>query len=130
MKDIFKILTKEFNAKQRKNYIDIAIPVVMWTSGGLLDLRIRKREGGYVITSLSNIFLEANQTNDAEFYYRIFNKHDKMYHFDMKLKNGKVYKEYSEDQNIVIAINEFIRYFIMLDDFIINNKVIGQEENF
>lgn len=130
MQDILKRLKNEFAVKERKNYIDVTIPVVMCTNGGLIDLRIKEKEDGYKITCLSNLFLEANVSSDNEFYYKIFDKYDNDYHYDMQIKNGKVYKEYNSDQNIVVAINEFVRYFIKLDDFIINNDVIGNEKDF
>ena len=48
----------------------------------------------------------------------------------MKIKDGKIYKDYQMDFSVDVAINEFIRFYIMLDDFIINKDVIGHEEDF
>ena len=130
MQDIFKRLKNEFSAKQRKNYIDIAIPVVMRTNGGLLNLRIKPKVDCYEIIGLSNLFSEITADESQDFYYQIFEKYDNNYHYEIKLKNNKLHKEYSIETNIVVAIDEFIRFFIMLDDFMINNNVIGHEENF
>jgi hypothetical protein len=34
------------------------------------------------------------------------------------------------DFNVAVAINDFLRFMIMFDDFIVNNNVIGREEDF
>lgn len=130
MKDMFKRLSAEFSAKQMKNYIQIRIPLVVWTSGTLLELRIKQIEDGYRVYSPTNIFLEANAQGDQEYYFNIFENNDKNYHYDIKIKNSKIYKDYSSDFNVNVALNEFVRFYVMLDDFIINNDVIGHEEDF
>ena len=130
MKDLFKRLSGEFSAKQMKNYIKVNVPVIMWVTGGVIELRINKKDNGFIVYCPTNFFSEANAGGSQEFYFNIFERFDKNYHFDITLKNGKFYKSYKEDSNVVVAINEFIRFFIMLDDFIINNNVIGREEEY
>ena len=130
MQNIFKRLSSVFSAKQLKNYIKVTIPIVIKTSGTLLELRVKPIEQGYSIVCPNNIFLEANNQGDQEFYFNIFEKHDESYHYDINIKNGLFCKDYSNETNIVVAINEFIRFFILIDDFIIDNGVIGQEEKF
>lgn len=130
MEELYKRLKDEFSLKQMKNYIQIKVPLVMWINGGLLELRIKQNKGGYVVYCPTNLFLEANAGGSQEFYFDLFEKNDSDYHYDIKIKNGKFYKEYKNDSNISISINEFIRFFIMLDDFIIKNSVIGKEEEF
>jgi len=130
MQDIFKRLSTEFSAKQMKNYIKLNLPLVTWTNGGLLELRIKLKEDGYDIYCPVNLFEEKNAGGEQEYYFNIFEKNDKNYHFDIKIKDGKIYKDYPSNYNIAVAINEFIRFYVKLDDFIINNEVIGNEENF
>lgn len=130
MMDLFKRLSTEFCAKQLKDCIKIVIPLVINTSGTLLELKIKQKDNGYVIYCPTNIFLEKNVGGSQEFYYNIFEKYDNNYHYDIKIKNGKIFKEYEKESNIAVSINEFIRLFIMLDDFIINNNVIGNEGKF
>lgn len=127
MQNLFERL-KVFSPRQMKNYIKIEIPIVMFFDGGLLGLKIKTTEKGYEIICPRNLFADSN--GSQEFYFNIFEKYDKNIHFDIKIKNGKIYKEYSEEYNIAVAVNEFIRFFIMFDDFFINNDVIGHEENF
>ena len=132
MQEIFKRLSTEFCAKQLKNnIIKLTLPLVTWTDGGLLELRIKlKEDGDYTIYSPTNLFVEKNAGGSQTYYFKLFEKNDKNYHFDMKIKNGKIYKDYASNYNIAVAINEFIRFYVMLDDFIINNSVIGHEEDF
>ena len=130
MKDIFKSLSDKFYIKQMKSYIQVKLPLVLWTSGSLLNLKIKRKKEGYTIYCSTNLFLEANAGGDQTYYFNIFEKYDKNYHFDIKIKNGVIYKDYSKESSPTVAINEFIRFYIMLDDFIINNGVIGSEEKF
>ncbi len=128
--DIWKRLTTDFVAKKMKNYIQIELPLVTWTDGGLLELRIKEYEDGYRVYSPTNMFLEANAGGNQEYYFNIFEKHDKNYHYDIQINKGKIYKDYPSNYNIAVAINEFIRFYIMLDDFMMKNSVIGREEDF
>ena len=85
---------------------------------------------GYTLCYTDNMFVEANAGGDHKYYFNIFKKHDKNCHFDIKIKNGLICKDYSADFNVAVAINEFIRFFVTFDDFIINNNVIGNETDF
>lgn len=130
MQNIFNRLKNDFSAKQTQDYIEITIPIVTWVNGALVTLRIVKSEENIIIYSPTNLFLEANAGGDQSYYFDIFEKHDKNYHYDINLKDGNFSKTYSADTNIAVAINEFVRFFILLDDFILNNDVIGNEEIF
>lgn len=130
MENMFKRLSSEFCVKQMKNYIQLRIPLVINTSGTLLDLKIKQKENGYIVYCPQNMFLEANNQGNQEYYFKIFEKYDSNYHYDIKIKNGKIYKNYDKEFNIIVAINEFIRFYIMFDDFMIKNNVIGNEKKF
>jgi len=119
---------KKFSPKQKKTYIEITLPIVLFIDGGLLDLRIKQESDGYMIWFPRNLFYDAN--GSQEFYYNIFENYDNNYHYDIQIKNGKIFKKYPNSANITVSVNEFIRYFILLDDFILENDVIGHEENF
>lgn len=127
MHNILKTL-KEFSPKQKKGYILISIPILIYADNGFLDLRITQNQTGYTISCSRDFFVDANAR--LEYYYNIFKNYDKNHHYDVNIKKGKLCKEYPQETNIVVAINEFIRFIIMFDDFIINNDVIGHEENF
>ena len=128
MQNILKRLKTEFSAKQKNGYILVSFPIVINIDNGLLDLRVKPNEKGYTIDCPRDFFVDANAR--LEYYYNVFEKYDKNYHFNIKIKKGKISKDYSQETNIVNSINEFVRYIIMFDDFIINNDVVGHEENF
>ena len=130
MQKLFNRLTKDYTVKKMKNYIKVELPVVIHTCGTLLTLKVLPHDSGYTIYCTTNIFSEANAGGDQTYYYNLFEKHDTHYHYEISVKNGKLYKDYPSDYNITVAINEFVRLYILLDDFIINNSVIGNEEKF
>ena len=113
---------------QGDGYVDITLPVAINTTWCALELRITPHKESYTVESTVDMFYDAN--DDAQFYFDIFKKHDKNYHYGMLLKDGVFYKEYQHDYNLLRALDEFIRFFILLDDFIIKNDVIGHEEDF
>ena len=129
LQKIYKSLNS-YGAKLFKNYIKVKIPLVIWTNGDVLELKIKQSKDGFTVYCPTNIFLDANEQGDQDFYVNIFEKHDKNYHYDIKIKNGKIYKNYQQEASVTVAINEFIRYYVMLDDFILKNDVIGNEQNF
>ena len=119
--------------KQKNNKITFTIPVVLHTGGILLNLQISQKENSYTICCPDNLFLELNAkpSISQKYYFNIFEKHDKNHHYNITLnKKGLFFKEYSNEFNVRVAVNEFIRFYILLDDFIINNNVIGHEEDF
>ena len=127
MQDILKRL-KEFAPKQKRGYVSITIPVVIYLDGGLLELRIKRCEENYQIYVPRDFFVDANARLDD--YYKIFEKYDQNHHFDVKIEKGKLCKTYSNETNIVVAINEFVRFCILFDNFFMENSVVGSEKNF
>ena len=131
MKEKLAYFTKwlqEFSPKQTDGYIDISLPVVIYTCNGLLELRITLLDEGYEICCPQDIFCEAN--GSLEYYFKIFEKYDKNRHYGMGVKEGVFCKAYEEEFSLVCAVDEFVRFFVLLDDFILNNNVIGHEEEF
>ncbi len=129
MQDIMKRLSRDFTAIKVDGAIEITFPVVINTCGGLVTLRIEEHEDSYTITHPEDIF--SDRGNDTlEFYYGLFKKHNKQYHYDVELKGGVLTKECPGDYNVAVALSDFIRFMIMFDDFFIDNEVIGNEESF
>ena len=116
---------KEFAPKQMDGYFELTIPLVIQTCGGLLTLRVTSKEDTYVISYDENLFYEHNR--DARYYFDLFNEYDDDYHYGVELKNEVFCKEYQDDFNVVVAIDEFIRFFALFDDFLINNAILGNE---
>lgn len=117
-----------FFPKKRYSHIDIELPVSMTVSGGLLRLRIKETRGGYTVFCPDNHFSEANESQ--EWYFNAFMKHDTAYHYDVDIKGGVIYKDFEDDFSPTVAVSHLVHFFVLFDNFIINNEVIGNEDNF
>ena len=129
MQDIKKRLSTDFAAKERDGYFEIELPIVINTSGTLVAFRIEQLEDKYIITHPEDIFSERGN-DDLDFYYRIFKKRNGDCYFPVELVNGMLTMECPNNYNVAVTISDFIKFMIRFDDFIINNNVIGNEENF
>lgn len=116
---------KDFAPKQMDGYFELTVPLVIQTCGGLLTLRVIPKEDSYVISYEEDLFYEHNR--DARYYFDLFNEYDTDYHYGIELKNDVFCKEYQDEFNVVVAIDEFIRFFARFDDFLMYNAVFGTE---
>ncbi|MBO7150028.1 MAG: hypothetical protein J6V71_03955 [Clostridia bacterium] len=99
----------------------IELPVVLYFNYQRLVLNIYPIDDGYCISDDGQTFLE--HSFDTKYYYDLFNKKDKSYHFDVQLKDDYICKNYRFDYSLMSAIDEFIRYFILLDEFMRKNDI-------
>ena len=86
-----------------------------------LTLFIKPVDDGYVISDDGETFIEYSA--DTEYYFELFDKNDGNYHFDIALKDGYICKSYRFNYSLASAIDEFIRFFISLDEFMGNNDI-------
>lgn len=129
MQDIKKRLLEDFRAVERDGAVEIELPVVINTADILVALRIEQRADDYIITHPDDIF--SDRGNDTlEFYYGIFRKHVPECYYDVKIVDGVLMMQCKNNYNVAVAISDFIKFMIMFDDFIVNNNVIGREEDF
>ncbi len=129
MQDIKKRLLEDFHAVERDEAMEIELPVVINTADILVALRIEQRADDYIITHPDDIF--SDRGNDTmEFYYGIFRKHVPECYYDVKIVDGVLTMQCKNNYNVAVAISDFIKFMIMFDDFIVNNNVIGREEDF
>lgn len=129
MQDIKKRLLEDFHAVEQDGAVEIELPVVINTADILVALRIEQRADDYIITHPDDIF--SDRGNDTlEFYYGIFRKHVPECYYDVKIVEGVLTMQCKNNYNVAVAISDFIKFMIMFDDFIVNNNVIGREEDF
>jgi hypothetical protein len=97
--------------------IEIELPVVLHFAGTLLTLRICPLgdETGYYVLDDGAIFSEFS--GDPASYFRLFEQGDKRDHFGIGVSDQCFFKQYDADFGVRVAIDEFIRFFIRLDDF-------------
>lgn len=120
---------EDFSPRECDGYAEITFPVVMHMACTLLELRITPYEDYYRICCPDDLFYDANGPQSR--YFDIFMNNDKNYHYKMKIDDDCIiYKDYENDFNPSCALDEFIRFFILFDDFIRRNDVIGHEEDF
>ena len=99
----------------------IELPVVLYFNYQRLTLFIKPIDDGYVISDDGETFIE--YSSDTQYYLELFEAEDKNFHFDITLKDGYICKSYRFDYSLSSAIDEFIRYFILLDEFMRKNNI-------
>ncbi len=105
-----------------KEYFTIELPVVLYFNYQRLVLYIHPMDDGYYITDDGNTFVEFS--NDTKHYIDLFNDKDNNYHYDISLKDNYIFKSFKYDYSLMSAIDEFIRYFIYLDNFMKDNDIV------
>ena len=111
---------KYFEPKEKNGYVELKLPVAIRMFKSCLLLRIRTVDGGYEIFDDGYAFDEANE--DAAHYLDLYKKSGGK-DYGIALRGETFYKEYKSNFNINVAINEFVRFFIYLDDFLTKNNI-------
>ena len=109
-----------FKPVQKDGYVEFVLPIDIKMFKACLRLHIYNTENGYAISDDGYTFYDFNE--DSEYYYNLYKEHNK-YHYDILLNDNYFYKEYKNNFNINVAINEFVRFFIYLDDYIVKNNI-------
>ena len=117
-----------YSPTEKDGRIYITVPVVVSLSQGPLELVITQEENTYTLCCPTNLFEDANESQ--EFYFDLFKRHFNGYYYDMELKNGLFSKAYNEEHSPLHAINDFVRFIILFDNFMLENDVIGHESDF
>ena len=113
---------------EKEGRVCITVPLVIYLNQSPLELEITESGNSYTVCIPNNLFEDANES--AEFYFDIFKRHFDGYYYEMEQKNGIFQKTYNEEYSLLHAVNEFVRFAIILDDFMMKNDVVGNEENF
>ena len=100
----------------------IELPVVLYFNYQRLVLYIYPVDDGYYISDDGNTFLEYSY--DTKHYFDLFNEKDQNYHYDILLDNNYIHKKYNFDYSLMSAIDEFVRFFVYLDDFMGKNDIV------
>ncbi|MBQ9714815.1 MAG: hypothetical protein IJV77_00225 [Clostridia bacterium] len=128
MQDYFKNLTS-LNAQQNEDgVIHVEYPVVIETDFTLAELDIFPNEQGYLVVTGDNMFTRHN--DNAKYYIDLFEQYGKNCHYGIALNGDVLQKQYSGDFNVRVAVNEFIRYLIYFDDFMLTYDVIGNGDKY
>lgn len=109
-----------FAPRECDGYIEFKLPVAIKFFKSCLLLRIRQTDGGYEIFDDGYAFDEKNE--DAAYYFELY-KNSGERDYGISLRCETFYKEYPSNFNINVAINEFVRFFIYLDDFLMEKDI-------
>lgn len=120
MENIIELLN-HFKPIQKNGYIELKLPVVMRIYDACLTLYLTENKDGYIISDNGETFYDFNRP--AKYYYDLFIEKNVNKNFEINFSKNFIYKKYSNNFNINVAINEFIRFFISLDDFILDNNL-------
>jgi hypothetical protein len=101
---------------------EIELPVVLYFNYQRLCLTVTPMRDGYFISDDGQTFFEHSQ--GAEYYLDLFEKNDQAFHYGIALQNGLICKQYDSDFALAAAIDEFIRFFILLDIFMQKNNLV------
>ena len=101
---------------------EIELPVAIYFNFQKLRLYIYPTDDGYYVSDNGKTFSRCN--NSSKYYYDLFNEKDKNFHYQIELDNDHLYKKYRFDVSLIAAVDEFIRFFVFLDEFMQNNNII------
>ena len=99
----------------------IELPVVLYFNYQRLNLYIYPVDDGYYVSDDGETFVE--HSRDTQYYFDLFCKEDKHYHYQIELIEDHICKKYRYDYSLMSALDEFIRFFILLDWFMEKNDI-------
>ena len=127
MNNLMNVLSA-FAPTENNGRIYITVPMVVSLSQGPLELVITQEENAYTLFCPTNFFEDANESQ--QFYFDLFKRHFNGYYYDMEIEGGLFTKSYHTEHSPLHAINDFVRFTILLDNFMLENDVIGHESDF
>lgn len=101
---------------------EIELPVIMRFNQQIITLRLYPFDDGYYVSSDGYTFDEYLEysANYCKKYYDLFMENDHHYHYEIKQEGAYLYKQYDEDYSARAAVDEFVRFFLLLDDFMLD----------
>lgn len=113
---------KIINCKKKDdNVFEVELPVNTYFNYQRLVLLIYPIDDGYYISDNGETFFEYSE--DTKYYYDMFIEKDSNYHYEIKVDKNFIYKKYDFNFSVIAAVDEFIRFFIYLDDFMNKNDI-------
>ena len=120
MKDKILNTLSIFKVTDKDEYIELELPVVTYFNYQRVVLRIYPVNDEYYISDEGLTFSECGRSSD--YYYNSFMDNDSNSHYDILLNNDYLYKKYDGDYAVYSAIDEFVRFFIYLDNYMTKNS--------
>ena len=108
-----------------EEYLQIELPVITLFNNQLVTLRLYPLDEGYYISTDGFTFDEYLEYSESycEKYYNLFITNDTHYHYDINREGAYLYKKYEADYSARCAVDEFVKFFIYLDDYLRDNNI-------
>lgn len=117
MQDYMKSLSI-FTPVDNGEFIKLSIPIICESTFCMVTLEIYYDKNGYTIAHDAEDFFYHCSYNNPEYYYKRYIEESNKCHFNIQYMENRFYKEYPYNFSITVAVNEFARFFVYLDDFI------------
>ena len=110
------------NFEKNEEYYELEFPIILFFNQQLITLRIYPLDDGYYVSSLDTLFNEYSEYASApcEEYYNAFIKECPDYYYEINRYEGYLYKKYSSDHSARHAVDDFVKFLIHLDEFIVS----------
>jgi len=113
-----------------EEYFEIELPVITFFNQQLITLRLYPSDDGYYVSTTDTVFDEYPEYSASycEEYYNLFMENDSHYHYDIKREGAYLYKKYASNHSARHAVDDFVKFFVYLDDFMLNYWNKDEEE--
>jgi len=104
-----------------EEYFEIELPVVTFFNQQLITLRLYPFDDGYYVSTDGLTFDEYPEysENYCKQYYDLFMENDSHYHYEIKRHGAYLYKKYAANHSARTAVDEFVKFFVYLDEYIL-----------
>lgn len=110
------------NIAKKEEYFEIELPVVLSFNQQLITLRLYPCNDGYYVATPETVFDEYEEYagNYCEKYYNLFMNIDCNHRYNIKREGAYLYKKYDSDSSARTAVDEFVKFLVYLDDYILD----------
>lgn len=105
-------------------YLEVTFPVITSFNQQLVTLRLYPFEDYYYVSSTDTVFDEYEEysANYCEKYYNEFVKDENLSSYEINRYGAYLYKKYDGEYSVRYAVDEFIKFFIELDKYMLRNE--------
>jgi len=106
---------------KKEEYYEIELPVITFFNQQLVTLRLYPLDDGYYISTDGFTFDEYPEYSASycEKYYNLFMENDSHCHYEIQREGAYLYKKYEANRSARTAVDEFVKFFVYLDEFML-----------
>ena len=106
-----------------EEYYEIELPVITFFNQQLITLRLYVVDDCYYVCSDKATFDEYDVecgASNCEKYYNLFVNENPKYCYGVQRDGAYLYKKYEADYSARHAVDEFVKFFVHLDEYILD----------